>query len=63
MPANCNPKQRPKKGILLFLAYSIALILPSIPRLPNPPGTIIPLEFANILSRFTSSSNDSESTQ
>jgi hypothetical protein len=32
----------PKKGKLFNLAYLMAFILPSLPRSPNPPGTIIP---------------------
>ena len=39
---NCIPRQRPRNGILFSLAYLIAAILPSIPRLPKPPGTRIP---------------------
>ena len=38
----CMPRQIPKNGILFSLAYFIARILPSIPRIPNPPGTTIP---------------------
>ena len=48
--ASCIPKQRPRNAILFSLAYLIALILPSIPLLPNPPGTIIPLTSLNISS-------------
>ena len=43
--AICIPKHIPKNGILFSLAYFIVAILPSIPLLPNPPGTIIPLYF------------------
>ena len=42
------PRQIPRNGILFSLANLIALILPSIPRFPNPPGTKIPLLFLNI---------------
>jgi hypothetical protein len=34
--------QIPKKGILFSLAYLMVINLPSIPRLPKPPGTNIP---------------------
>ena len=40
--ANWNPKQIPKYGILVSLAKFAVLIIPSLPRLPNPPGTKIP---------------------
>lgn len=50
--------------MLFSLEYLIAFIFPSIPRLPKPPGTNIPLEFLNISFKLTSSfSNDSESIQ
>ena len=42
---NCIPKHNPKNGILFFLQYSIAIIFPSIPLLPKPPGMIIPSNF------------------
>src|SRR5699024_12330147 len=51
-------KPIPKKGILFSRAKRIASIFPSIPRLPNPPGTTIPSTFANaswIVSRFNCS--------
>lgn len=35
-------KNKPKKGILFSLAHLAAKTFPSIPRLPNPPGTKIP---------------------
>ena len=41
--ATCIPKQIPKYGILFSRAHLAARIMPSIPRLPNPPGTKIPL--------------------
>src|SRR6185369_7132544 len=40
--AICIPRQIPKKGTFLVRANSIALIFPSVPRSPNPPGTRIP---------------------
>ena len=46
--AICIPKQIPKKGILLTLAYLIAAILPSVPLLPNPPGIKIAETFFNL---------------
>ena len=39
----CKPKQSPKYGTLLLRAYFAALIIPSTPLGPNPPGTTIPL--------------------
>ena len=47
--ANCIPKQIPKKGNLFNLAYSIAFILPSAPRIPKPPGIKIPLKLLKYL--------------
>ena len=38
----------PKKGILLFLAYLIASIFPSVPLLPKPPGINIPEAFLSL---------------
>ena len=40
---SCIPRHRPKKGTLCVRAYLIASSFPSIPRVPNPPGTRIPL--------------------
>ena len=37
--AICMPKQIPRYGILFSRAYLAALILPSVPRSPKPPGT------------------------
>ena len=42
------PKQIPRKGILLTLAYLIAAIFPSVPLLPKPPGIKIPETFFNL---------------
>ena len=61
--AICIPKQIPKNGTLFSLAYFIVWILPSIPLLPNPPGTTIPSYFCRtsfafslvIFSEFTNS--------
>jgi len=36
------PRHIPRKGIFFSRAKLIALIFPSIPLGPNPPGTIIP---------------------
>lgn len=63
MVASCIPKHKPKNGIFFTLAYSIALIMPSTPLLPNPPGTMIPFVFLNILDKSVSFSNASESIQ
>ena len=38
---HCNPKQRPRVGILFSRAYLSAPSFPSIPRTPKPPGTQI----------------------
>ena len=40
--AHCMPRQMPKKGILWVRAKRMASIFPSIPRIPNPPGTRMP---------------------
>ena len=62
--AICIPRQMPRYGIPCVLAYWQALILPSIPLLPKPPGTSIPSTLPKISSRLTSSpSNVSESIQ
>ena len=50
---NCIPKQIPKSGTLLVRAYSIASIIPAIPRSPNPPGTIIPSASFNLSATFS----------
>jgi len=39
----------PKKGILFFLTYSIALIFPSTPLSPKPGATNTPLNSLRIL--------------
>ena len=38
---HCNPRQRPRVGILFSRANFSAPNFPSIPRIPNPPGTQI----------------------
>ena len=43
--ANCIPKQIPKNGIFNFFEIFIALILPTVPSFPKPPGTSIPSQF------------------
>jgi len=40
--ASCNPRQMPKKGMLCSRAHLIERIMPSIPRSPKPPGTMMP---------------------
>ena len=47
---NCIPRQSPRNGILCVRAYLIASSIPSIPRLPKPPGTRIPLTSPRISS-------------
>lgn len=42
MTAICMPKQIPRYGVLFLRAQLAALIIPSVPRLPNPPGTKTP---------------------
>ena len=37
--ASCMPRQMPRYGVFDSRAYWIALILPSVPRRPKPPGT------------------------
>ena len=46
--ANWNPKHIPKYGILFSLAKFAVSIIPSEPRVPNPPGTNIPLYFFSV---------------
>ena len=58
---NCIPRQRPRNGILFSLAYLMAVIFPSIPRSPNPPGTRIPCTSPRTSATFSSFSS-SEST-
>ncbi len=41
------PRQMPKNGIWFSLAYRMALILPSMPRSPKPPGTSTPSQPAS----------------
>ena len=50
----CIPRQIPKYGTLFSLAYLAAFIIPSIPRLPKPPGTIIPSASLSISPVFSS---------
>ena len=40
--ASCMPRQTPRKGVLVSRAHLMALIIPSVPRKPKPPGTRIP---------------------
>ena len=58
---SCIPRQRPRNGTLFSRAYLIAVILPSIPRSPNPPGTRIPCTSPST-SATLSSFSSSEST-
>ena len=58
----CIPKQMPRNGILFSLAYWTAIILPSTPLVPKPPGTMIPSMPANAFSTPVSSTS-SEFTQ
>ena len=41
-PSSACPRQMPKYGTLCSRAKRMALIMPSMPRLPNPPGTRMP---------------------
>lgn len=50
---HCKPKHwnlctwqhlLPRNGIFFSRAYLMAFIFPSVPRAPNPPGTITPLQ-------------------
>ena len=38
----CIPRQMPKQGIRFSRAYWAAWIIPSMPRSPKPPGTMMP---------------------
>ncbi|VVB69701.1 Uncharacterised protein [uncultured archaeon] len=40
--ASCMPKHNPRYGTFISRAYCTALIFPSVPREPKPPGTRIP---------------------
>lgn len=40
--ATCSPRQMPKNGSAFSRAQRIASIMPSMPRIPNPPGTSSP---------------------
>jgi len=62
MMATCIPRQRPRYGTLFSLAYFAAEIIPSTPREPNPPGTMIPA-ISPSSSFALSSFNVSESIQ
>ena len=46
--ANWNPKHIPRYGMFLSLAKLAVSIIPSEPRVPNPPGTKIPLYFPSV---------------
>ena len=48
-----DSKHIPKSGIFFILAYAIAVIIPSIPRSPNPPGTMMPFTPSIISSIFS----------
>ena len=62
--ADCMPRHRPRYGILFSRAYWIVRILPSTPREPNPPGTMIPSTPSNTsLGSTDVSSSSSESIQ
>ena len=60
--AICMPRQMPRNGIFCSRAIRDAVILPSIPRTPKPPGIRMPSACAT-RSRTSSSASDSESTQ
>jgi len=55
MTAHCNPKQMPRNGFNCVRAHSIAVILPSTPREPKPPGTRTPLKEKKNLNRTNTS--------
>ena len=42
--ASWKPRHMPRKGMCFSRAHLIASIMPSVPRIPKPPGTSIPLE-------------------
>ena len=56
--ATCIPRQIPRNGTPFSRANLAAAILPSIPRMPNPPGMRMPSACA---SRRTASSTESVS--
>ena len=51
---SCMPRQIPRNGMPWARAYRMAVIMPSMPRLPNPPGTRMPLTSAKSRSAFSS---------
>ncbi len=62
MTAHCMPRQTPRYGTLFSRQNWMASILPSMPRMPKPPGTMTPsarLRRSATVSRVSSS----ESTQ
>ena len=56
--ATCMPRQMPRKGTPFSRANRAAAILPSIPRIPKPPGIRMPSAWA---SRRSASSTESVS--
>mmetsp|Transcript_14305 Transcript_14305/g.45132 ORF Transcript_14305/g.45132 Transcript_14305/m.45132 type:complete len:228 (-) Transcript_14305:727-1410(-) len=42
MAMSCMPRQIPRKGVLVRRQCEMAAIMPSMPRLPKPPGTTTP---------------------
>ncbi|KAF4519182.1 hypothetical protein B566_EDAN008245 [Ephemera danica] len=47
--ATCRPRQIPRNGFWVLRHQEQAWIMPSIPRLPNPPGTRTPLQNCDIV--------------
>lgn len=43
MVATCRPRQMPRNGFCVLRHHRQAWIMPSMPRFPNPPGTMTPL--------------------
>ena len=60
--AICMPRQMPRNGIFCSRAIRAAVILPSIPRTPKPPGIRMPSAPCR-RARTSPSSSVSESTQ
>jgi hypothetical protein len=54
MTAIWKPRHIPKNGILFVLAYFTQAILPSVPRTPKPPGTIMPSTSFKVSAAFLS---------
>ena len=60
---HCSPRHSPSTGILRVRAYVSAPILPSMPRMPNPPGTQMPSTSPRCWAAPASVAHSSDGTQ